>query len=180
MSTEITFSANSHKTQEIIEKIHNIRAKRADKYYMFCMDANVKLKSNRKQILNVVGFECYVCYDLRKVKKEDSLCYEYACLAPHSYVSSKFAIVFSKKNTDIVCTSLLFDTLISYMKELNWNHLMSKELEALCAIFTQEDYRRLALTLITRKAGDQAIILDVSKVFATYFTCIANSHREVV
>lgn len=177
--SEVTFITSQQKTNEMFEKLHHVRANKADKYHIFQKDVQIKLKSNRKQILNVVRFHCYVCYDSRKIKKEDKIYYQYPCLSNNAYVSSKFAIVFLKKNVDIVCTSILFDTLIAYMEENKWNPLMTAELRALCELLKKEDYTRICNYTNTHITDVQTIHLDVSKLFSTMFSSMCDSNIDL-
>jgi len=184
--SEITFTTNQQKSNEVCEKLYHVRTNNADKYHIFQKDmhTNLKLKSNRKQILNVVRFHCYVCYDSRKIKKSDAIYYQYPCLSDSAYVSSKFAIVCLKKNVDIVCTSLLFDTLLEYMYKNDWNSLMIAEIEALRNHFKKEDYTRICVNANKPHTNPllsdiQTIYLDVSKVFATFFSMMCDSNIDL-
>lgn len=170
MSQTVQISADKAGAKQLLEKMSHLRTNRADKYHIFLNTVNTKFKSNRKQILNIVRLECYVCYDNRRVQKDDSFYYVYPCFSDSSYISAKFSIVCLKKNAPIKLTPMFFQSIIDYCTENKWNPIMIQELIYLSTIFKPDDYIKVQTNIYTRPDGLHQIAIDCSKVFAQLFS----------
>ena len=164
--------------QLLLEKMSHLRNKHADKYHVFSINAeqNTKFKSNKKQILNIARLECYVCYDFRRIKKDDTFYYVHSCFSDEAYISAKFSIVCLKKNTNIILTTSFFQSILAYARKHNWNHIVIEELSYISKVCTPSDFSQIEKNIYNRQDGLHQITIDCSKLFAQTFAEISEKN----
>ncbi len=175
----VEIERNTKNVSRLHEKITNVKDHNRDNYAIFKKSLNLKMFANENQIINIVGIECYICYDEKLVHSfEDSLLYLHESLGP-SFIAAKLAIIYKKKKKSVKIEPLFFKNLHQFFKLIHFDKIGLTELYLMSKhIKNSEDTQHMTDNAIHRKDGCKSIIFDISKHFAYHFLNLSDEIKE--